>query len=354
MTAAASDRSLQALARGTVIPAHPLAITEDKRLDERRQRALTRYYMDAGAGGVAVGVHTTQFAIRDPRFGLYEPVLRCAAETIAEFPPRDGFVAIAGVSGATDQAVAEAELAAGLGYHSVLLSPNATTGLSEDDLLKRTRAVGEVLPVAAFYLQPAVGGRVLSEDYWTRTAEIDSVVAVKLAPFDRYRTLEAIRGIARAGRGADVALYTGNDDTIVADLLSTFPVGTPGESRTRSFVGGLLGQWAVGTRAAVGLFELVQRARSGDDAALRAATVLAAQVTDANSAFFDAAHGFAGSIAGINEHLHRQGLLAGAWCLEDHEVLSDGQAEELTRVRAAYPWLTDDDYVAEHLDRWLG
>jgi dihydrodipicolinate synthase/N-acetylneuraminate lyase len=348
------DPALEALARGTVIPAHPLAITQGKRLDERRQRALTRYYIDAGAGGVAVGVHTTQFAIRDPRFGLYEPVLRCAAETIAEFPPGDGFVAIAGVSGTTEQAVTEAELAAGLGYHAVLLSPNATAGLSEDDLLQRTRAVGEVLPVVAFYLQPAVGGRLLSEDYWTRTAEIDSVVAVKLAPFDRYRTLEAIRGIARAGRGADVTLYTGNDDTIVADLLATFQVGSPDEPRTRSFAGGLLGQWAVGTRAAVGLFELVRRARAGDDESLRTATGLASEVTDTNSALFDAAHDFAGSIAGINEHLHRQGLLAGSWCLEDHEVLSEGQAEELTRVRAAYPWLTDDEFVARNRDRWLG
>ena len=228
---AVRDPALEALARGTVIPAHPLAITEGKRLDERRQRALTRYYIDAGAGGVAVGVHTTQFAIRDPRFGLYEPVLRSAADTIAEFTPGDGFVAVAGVSGTTEQAVGEAELAAGLGYHAVLLSPNATAGLSEDALLQRTRAVGSVLPVIAFYLQPAVGGRLLSEGYWTRIAEIDSVVAVKLAPFNRYRTLEAIRGIGRAGRAADVALYTGNDDTIVGDLLATYQVGSPDATR---------------------------------------------------------------------------------------------------------------------------
>ncbi|GAA2076424.1 dihydrodipicolinate synthase family protein [Pseudolysinimonas kribbensis] len=342
----------EALARGTVIPAHPLAITEDKALDERRQRALTRYYIDAGAGGVAVGVHTTQFAIRDPRFGLYEPVLRCAADTVAEFSPGDAFVKIAGVSGAIDQAVAEAEVAADLGYDAVLLSPNATTSLSEEDLVRRTRAVGGVLPVIAFYLQPAVGGRRFSEEYWTRTADIESVVAVKLAPFSRYRTLEAVRGIVRSGRGADVALYTGNDDTIVNDLVTDFHVGAAGE--TRRFVGGLLGQWAVGTRAAVELFATIRSASTGDDEALRRAIARGSDVTDANSALFDTAHDFAGSIAGINEHLRRQGLLAGNWCLEEAEVLSPGQAEELSRVRSAYPWLTDDAFVAENLDRWLG
>lgn len=345
--------ALRALAGGTVIPAHPLAITEDKRLDERRQRALTRYYLDAGAGGVAVGVHTTQFAIREARFGLYEPVLRCAAEVIAEASPGDGFVAVAGVSGPTAQAVAEARTAAALGYDAVLLSPNATADFTERDLLERTRAVGGILPVIAFYLQPAVGGRLFSQEYWTRTAEIESVVAVKLAPFNRYRTLEAIRGIGHADRGSDIALYTGNDDTIVHDLLSTFRVAMPRGSGTWAFAGGLLGQWAVGTRAAVRLFDDVRRARSGDDEALRRALALAAEVTDLNSALFDTAHAFAGSIAGINEHLRRQGLLAGAWCLEDHEVLSPGQAEELTRVRDAYPGLTDDDFVAENRDRWL-
>lgn len=349
-----ADAALNAIARGTVIPAHPLAITPDKKLDERRHRALTRYYIDAGAGGVAVGVHTTQFAIRDPRFDLYEPVLRCTADTIAEFAPDDDFVAVAGVSGTTSRAVAEAEIAAALGYRAVLLSPNSTESLSEEDLVQRTRAVGAVLPVIAFYLQPAVGGRLFSEGYWARTADIESVVAVKLAPFDRYRTLEAIRGISRAGRGPEVALYTGNDDTIVNDLLATFQVDGAGGAGTRHFVGGLLGQWAVGTRAAVGLFDLIRRARAGDDEALRTATLLASDVTDTNSALFDTANRFAGSIAGINEYLHRQGLLAGDWCLEDHEILSPGQSEELSRVRRAYPWLTDDDFVAENRDRWLG
>lgn len=344
---------LAALSRGTVIPAHPLAITEEKQLDERRQRALTRYYLDAGAGGIAVGVHTTQFAIREPRFNLYEPVLRSVAETLAEHSSSDDFIAVAGVSGATDSAVAEAEIAARLGYDAVLLSPNSTSAMSEEDLLERTRAVGEILPVIAFYLQPAVGGRLFSEDYWTRTADIESVVAVKLAPFNRYRTLEAVRGISRSGRSKDVALYTGNDDTIVNDLLTTFKVGSRNAPATRHFVGGLLGQWAVGTRAAVAMFDSIQLARSGDDQALRTATALAPDVTDTNSALFDTAHDFAGSIAGINEYLTRQGLLAGNWCLEDHEVLSSGQSEELDRVRLRYSWLTDDDFVAEHRDRWL-
>lgn len=352
-TSRSDSAALAALSRGTVIPAHPLAITQEKRLDERRQRALTRYYLESGAGGIAVGVHTTQFAIREPRFNLYEPVLRSAAETIAEHSPGDDFVAIAGVSGTAEHAAAEAEIAAGLGYDAVLLSPNSTGAMTEDDLLQRTRVVGDVLPVIAFYLQPAVGGRLFSEDYWARTADIESVAAVKLAPFNRYRTLEAIRGISRSGRAQDIALYTGNDDTIVHDLLTTFQVGTRAEPATRQFVGGLLGQWAVGTRAAAAMFALIQQARAGDDHALRTATALASDVTDTNSALFDAAHNFAGSIAGINEYLTRQGLLAGNWCLEDHEVLSPGQAEELDRVRERYSWLTDDDFVAENRDRWL-
>jgi dihydrodipicolinate synthase/N-acetylneuraminate lyase len=333
--------SLELLRDGTVIPAHPLALTADRRLDERRQRALTRYYLAAGAGGVAVGVHTTQFAIRQA--GLLEPVLALAAEVVDGEAGRP-VVKVAGACGGTAQAVAEAELAAGLGYHAVLLLP-VVPGADEAALLARAKAVGEVLPVVGFYLQPAIGGPQLSTAFWRAFADLPSVVAVKLAPFDRYRTLEAVRGIAAADRGAEVALYTGNDDHIVGDLL--------GEFAGRRFVGGLLGQWAVWTRAAVELFGQVRAARAGDPAALALLPDRAAADTDANAAVFDAAHDFHGCIAGVHEVLRRQGLLDGVWCLDPAEGLSPGQAEELTRVAAAHPWLTDDEFVAAHRDDWL-
>ncbi|MER5334510.1 dihydrodipicolinate synthase family protein [Micromonospora sp. NPDC002717] len=333
--------SLELLREGTVIPAHPLALTADRRLDERRQRALTRYYLAAGAGGLAVGVHTTQFAVREA--GLLRPVLALAAETVDAEAGRP-VVKVAGACGPTVQAVAEAELAAGLGYHAVLLSP-VVPGADEAYLLQRARAVGEVLPVIGFYLQPAIGGPRLSPAFWRAFADLPSVVAVKLAPFDRYRTLEAVRGIAAADRGAEVTLYTGNDDNILGDLL--------GEFAGRRFAGGLLGQWAVWTRAAVAMFDRVRAARSGDAAALAELTARAAALTDANAAVFDAANDFDGCIAGVHEVLRRQGLLDGVWCLDPAEGLSPGQAEELTRVSTAYPWLTDDDFVAERRDDWL-
>ena len=340
-------------ADGTVIPAHPLALDASLNLDETRQRALTRYYHDAGAGGLAVGVHTTQFAIREPRFNLYKPVLRIAADTMAEFSDRDSFIAIAGVSGSLEQAVAEAELAATIGYHAVLLSPNATEEMSEHDLLERTRAVGQTIPVIGFYLQPAVGGRILSESYWTRLADIESVIGVKLAPFNRYHSLEAVRGISLSGRAQDITLYTGNDDSIVLDLLSTFHTGSGDQARTMRFAGGLLGQWAIWTKRAVELLQRTKQAHNGDDGALRELLAMAADLTDANSAVFDAANNFAGSIAGINEILCRQGMLAGNWCLEERECLSPGQSEELDRVTSTYTQLVDDNFIAENLDRWL-
>ncbi|MFF4774681.1 dihydrodipicolinate synthase family protein [Microtetraspora fusca] len=327
--------SLAPLLAGTVIPAHPLALTADRTLDERRQRALTRYYLAAGAGGLAVGVHTTQFAIREA--GLLRPVLELAAETAAESRRAD-IVLVAGACGPTGQAVAEARLAAELGYDAVLLSP-VVPGASEAELLDRARAVGEVLPVIGFYLQRAIGGPELSRDFWRALADQPSTAAVKVAPFDRYRTLEVAHGVAAADRRDEVALYTGNDDHIIGDLLASLPGGL-------RFRGGLLGQWAVWTRAAVAMFERLRR-DPGDLAAK------AEQLTDANAAVFDALNGFAGCIAGVHEVLRRQGLLAGTWCLDPDEGLSPGQAEELTRVAAAYPWLTDDDFVAEHLDDWL-
>jgi dihydrodipicolinate synthase/N-acetylneuraminate lyase len=322
------------LLSGTVIPAHPLALNSSRQLDERRQKALTRYYLASGAGGVAVGVHTTQFAIREA--GLFRPVLELAAETIKESGRE--VVAVAGACGPVDQAVAEASLAADLGYDAVLLSP-VVPGAGEAELLVRAKAVGEVLPVIGFYLQTAIGGPVLSRAFWRALADQPTTAAIKVAPFDRYRTLDVIHGVAAADRRDEVALYTGNDDLIIGDLVATMPGGL-------RFRGGLLGQWAVWTRAAVTMFERLRT----DPAAVAA---LAPELTDANAAVFDAANGFAGCIAGVHEVLRRQGLLDGIWCLDPDETLSPGQAEELTRVSAAYPWLVDDEFVAEHRDAWL-
>jgi dihydrodipicolinate synthase/N-acetylneuraminate lyase len=339
------------LARGAVIPAHPLALTAERTLDVRRQRALSRYYLEAGAGGLAVGVHTTQFEIRDPEHALFEPVLALAAEEMdARNDP--SLVRIAGVAGDTAQAVAEAELARSLGYDAVLISPRVA-GADERALLDRARAVGEVLPLVGFYLQTAIGGPVLDRDFWREFAAIPSVVAVKAAPFDRYRTLELVRGVAASGRSDEIALYTGNDDAIVADLLAEFHVDSPDGPRTLRFVGGLLGQWAVGTRAAVALLEKAHRAMAGDAAAYRELSLTAADMVDVNQAVFDPGNDFHGVIAGVHEMLRQQGLLEGTWCLDPAESLSPGQAEEIARVREAYPDLNDDAFIAAHREAWL-
>ncbi len=330
---------------GTVIPAHPLALDAERRIDERRQRALTRYYLESGAGGVAVGVHTTQFAIHEPNRGMLRPVLELAARTSAEYTDRSP-VLVAGACGPTEQAVAEAELAASLGYDLILLAPYGATDLSDEQLLERTRAVGEVLPVIGFYLQPAVGGRTLPRPFWRQLADIPSVVGVKVAPFDRYATLDVVHGIADSDRGGDVTFYTGNDDHIVGDLLATYPTGA-------EFVGGLLGQWAVWVERAVTLLELTRRAKAGDDDALRTAVEMDTALTDANAAIFDARNNFHGCIPGIHEVLRRQGLLEGTWCLDEKETLGSGQLAEIDRIWDAYPHLRDDEFIAEHLDRWL-
>jgi Dihydrodipicolinate synthetase family len=343
------------LLRGQVIPAHPLALTAERRLDERRQRALTRYYVAAGAGGIAVGVHTTQFAIRDPHVRLYRPVLELAAVTARESltsHPRP-FVLVAGAVGTTANAVAEAETAATLGFDAVLLSLGAWRDASETDVLDHCRAVADVLPLFGFYLQPAVGGRVLSYAFWREFAEIENVWAIKVAPFNRYQTLDVVRAIAAAGRD-DIALYTGNDDNIIVDLLTPFAVESGGREMTRQIVGGLLGQWAVWTRGAARVLERLRAARS--DATIDLDWLaLAAALTDANGAIFDAANTFAGCIPGIHEVLRRQGLLCGTWCLDPRETLSPGQADEIDRVTRRYPFLTaeDDAFVRENLDGWL-
>jgi dihydrodipicolinate synthase/N-acetylneuraminate lyase len=339
----------EVLLRGAVIPAHPLALTEARRFDERRQRALTRYYCDAGAGGIAVGVHTTQFAIRDPAIGLLEPVLALASETIRRWcetrvsrPLR-----IAGVVGPIAQAIQEAELAVLLGYDAALLSLSALRDADNRAVLEHCRRVADVIPVFGFYLQPAVGGRVLDRSFWRGFLDIERVVAIKVAPFDRYRTLDVVTALAESGR-QDVALYTGNDDAIVADLVTPFP-GTNGSAPLR-FSGGLLGQWAVWTSKAV---EMLRRCRTAEATDTLPLLTLGAQLTDANAALFDPSHQFAGCIPGIHEVLRRQGLLAGRWCLDPHEDLSPGQAEEIDRVLARYPHLTDDEFVLENRDRWM-
>ena len=330
---------------GAAIPAHPLALTGDRKLDERRQRALTRYYLAAGAGGVAVGVHTTQFQIRDPKIGLYEPVLTLAAEELL----RSDVIRIAGVCGKTAQALREATIARNLRYHAALVSLSALTGASIEELIAHVRAVGEIIPVIGFYLQPAVGGQSLPFEFWRAFAEIESVIGIKIAPFDRYATQDVLRGVAASGRAGEIALYTGNDDHIVLDLLSEFQFG----GQALHFAGGLLGHWAVWTARAVELQrELHQVVESGEP--IDAKWFLRnAEVTDMNAALFDVAHHFHGCIAGINEILRRQGLLAGRWCLDPAEDLSPGQAEHLDRVTAAYPHLIDDQFVQENLDRWL-
>lgn len=348
-----------ALRHGQVIPAHPLALTPERRLDERHQRALTRYYLASGVGGIAVAVHTTQFAIREPRFGLHEPVLELAIDVVREGRSRQGassspVVMVAGVMGRTEQAIAEASLARDLGYDCILLQLGALGDASDDELVAHCRRVADVLPLFGFYLQPAVGGRRLSREFWARFAAIPNVVAVKVAPFDRYATLEVVRGVAASGRASEVALYTGNDDAIIADLLMRFaaagPDGTPVSLR---FVGGLLGHWAVWTSRAVQTLMRVHRTIEGRGPVEHGLLELATQTTDANAALFDPSHGFAGCIAGIHEVLRRQGLMAGRWTLDPDEDLSPGQLDEIDRVCRAYPALQDDDFVSANLDDWL-
>jgi dihydrodipicolinate synthase/N-acetylneuraminate lyase len=339
----ASDWRSQ-LRQGIAIPAHPLALTKNRKLDERRQRALTRYYIAAGVGGLAIGVHTTQFAIRDPRHGLFKPVLELASEELQRYADRaDPVVRIGGVCGETRQAMEEASLLADLRYNAALLSLASLKHANDEQLLQHCREVASIMPVIGFYLQPSVGGRVLSYSFWRQFAEIENVVAIKIAPFNRYQTLDVVRSVMAAGRD-DIALYTGNDDNIVADLVTTFRF----DGVERRIVGGLLGHWSVWTKGAVEMLAKVQGESSTSDV-LR----LGVEITDCNAAFFDSANGFRGCIAGLHEVLRRQGLFEGIWCLDETETLSAGQHEEIDRVYAAYPHLNDDLFVASHLDTWL-
>ncbi|MEX0600078.1 MAG: dihydrodipicolinate synthase family protein [Rhodothermales bacterium] len=337
-------RLRERLLDGLVIPAHPLAINANRRLDARRQRALSRYYLAAGAGGLAVGVHTTQFEIHDENMGLYRPALELAADVAGEVSASP--VLVAGLVGDTEQAVAEARLAKDLGYHCGLLSLSAFAEASEDAMIAHAADVADVLPVFGFYLQPAVGGRSLSYRFWRRFAEIEHVVAIKIAPFDRYRTIDVVRAVADSGRGREIALYTGNDDQIVLDLLTRFPYDD------LYVAGGLLGHWAVWTRRAVELFERIRSVRDRDEIPADLLT-RSVEVTEANAALFDPPNAFAGCIPGIHEVLRRQGLLEGVWTLNPDEALSPGQREEIDRIYHTYPHLTDDEFVREHIDEWL-
>jgi dihydrodipicolinate synthase/N-acetylneuraminate lyase len=340
------------LRTGLVIPAHPLALDADGRFDERSQRALTRYYAAAGAGGLAIGVHTTQFAIRDPRVGLFAPVLTLAREEMdradahARTQGAPPLVRIGGVCGPTSQAVAEAELLADLGYHAGLLSLAALRDADADTLIAHCQTVGSRLPLVGFYLQPAVGGRVLPYAFWRRFAEIPAVVAIKIAPFNRYQTLDVVRAVMDAGRD-DIALYTGNDDAIVSDLVTGVAIG----GRSRRIVGGLLGHWSVWTGRAVDLLRECHAAAAAE-AVPAALLQRGVEVTDSNAAFFDAANAFAGCIAGLHTVLQRQGLITSTRCLDPHETLGPGQADEIARVCAAYPHLADDEFVASNIDDW--
>lgn len=339
------------LQAGQVIPACPLMLTDDGQWSQQHQRAVIRYYTAAGAGGLAVGVHSTQFAIRDPQHGLFEPILRLVAEELdqcAELAPsKQPLIRIAGVCGPQAQAVEEARLATRLGYQAGLLSLMAVSDQEENAILEHCRRVADEIPVIGFYLQPAVGGRVFSYQFWRQFCDIAGVVAIKIAPFNRYQTLDVVRAVIESQRD-DIALYTGNDDNIIVDLLTPFEFG----GASRFIVGGLLGQWGVWTRQAAELLQQVKQARQGESLPLDWLT-RAAALTDANAAVFDAANGFAGCIPGIMEVLRRQGLAPSRRCLDPEEVLSAGQAEELDRVAAAYPWLVDDAFVREQLSQWL-
>lgn len=342
----------QLLREGTVIPAHPLALTEERKLDERRQKLLTQYYIASGAGGVAVGVHTTQFEIRKPEVNLLEPVLQLAAEQIRESDVQAPFLKVAGIVGPTSQALREAELAVKHGYHLGLVSMGGLNALSESELIKRLESIARLIPVFGFYLQPAVGGRLLSYEFWKDAASLPNLYAIKVAAFNRYQTLDVVRAVCASQRHNEIALYTGNDDNIVADLLTPYRFEVDGRQIEKRFVGGLLGHWAVWTGAAVKLLKRIKSSRD-DQKVIKELLATGIAVTDMNAAIFDPGHSFHGCIPGIHEVLRRQGLLEGTWCLNPEEHLSPGQMEEITRVCRAYPELTDDEEVKTFLTKTL-
>ena len=344
---------LKLLGKGTVIPALPLALNSNRKLDVRRQRALLRYYLDAGAGGVAVAVHTTQFAIRNPEVGLYAPLLELANEEFNRFTGRTKkpVIRVAGVIGNTDQAIKEASQALHSGFHAVLLSVAAFKDATNKTIIDHCKKIAEVMPVIGFYLQPAVGGRKLDVNFWREFARIENVIAIKIAPFNRYQTFDVIRGVVESGRSDKISLYTGNDDNILVDLLSEYQISNGGKIVKKHIAGGLLGHWAVWTHSAVKLLKDVHDGKFDND--ISQTLTLANQITDSNAAFFDSANSFAGCIVGLHEVLRRQGLLEGLWTLDPEEVLSPGQMDEIDRVYNSYPDLNDDAFISENLERWL-
>ena len=348
------EKALEILHKGTVIPATPLALDEERNFDEDGQRLLMRYYLDSGVGGIATAVHTTQFEIREPKYNLFEKVLTIVKEEIDAYEEKTGRVVarVKGVCGKVEQAVKEAKLAKSLGYDAVLLSPGGLRDLSEDEMIERTKAVAEVMPVIGFYLQEKAGGRYLSYDYWRQLCEIENVVAIKCAPFNRYQTLDVVRAVSLSSRKDEIALYTGNDDNIVIDLLTNYEfTNEDGEKVTKGFVGGLLGHWTMWSNNVVDMFNMLMEAKKSDKIDAKLLT-LAAQVTDTNAAFFDPAHNFAGAIPGVHEVLRRQGLMKGLWCLNPDEKMSEGQAEEISRVYREYPQLNDDAFVNANIEKW--
>ena len=347
-------KALEILKKGTVIPATPLALDENRQFDEAGQRLLMKYYLDCGVGGIATAVHTTQFEIRKPEFNLFETILKIVKDEIDMYEEKTGkvIVRVAGVCGPIEQAVAEAKLAKSLGYDAVLLSPGGLNDRPEEYLIERTKAVAKEMPVIGFYLQEKCGGRPFTYNYWQQVAEVENVVAIKCASFNRYQTLDVVRAVSFSSRKDDITLYTGNDDNIVIDLLTNYEfTAENGEKIKNGFCGGLLGHWTLWTKKVVEMFEMLMEAKKQDkiDASL---LTLAAQVTDSNAAFFDPAHGFEGCIPGVHETLRRQGLMKGIWCLNPDEVMSEGQAEEITRVHDAYPHLHDDDFVKANIENW--
>ncbi len=345
------EKALEILRKGTVIPATPLVLDENKKFDVEGQKFLTEYYLAAGVGGIATAVHSTQFEIRKPEFSLFEPILKTVSETIDEFEAKEGktIVKVAGVCGKTEQAVSEALIAKKYGYDAVLLSPGGLNDLSEDELIERTKSVAAVMPVIGFYLQSAVGGRYLSYNYWKNFCEVENVVAIKCASFNRYSTIDVVRAAAFSSRADAITLYTGNDDNIIYDLITDYKFTENGRTVSKKFEGGLLGHWTVWTNSVVKLFEKIKE--NPDDPELR---ILAPQITDANGVIFDAANGFIGCISGIHEILRRQGLIKHIHCLCEHEHLSEGQSEEIDRILAMYPHLTDDEFVKEYISEKRG
>ncbi|MCE7063138.1 dihydrodipicolinate synthase family protein [Dyadobacter sp. CY343] len=345
------EQKKKLLFEGTVIPAHPLALTRELQLDEQRQRGLTRYYMASGAGGVAIGVHTTQFEIRDPHINLFEKVLAITSEEIDKAALDRPFIKVAGICGKTQQALKEADIAIKYGYDLGLVSMAAFKTEPEDEIIAHVKKVAAKIPVFGFYLQVAVGGRVFSYNFWQEFAEIPNVTAIKVAAFNRYQTLDVVRAVAGSSRKDDIALYTGNDDNIVADLLTPFVFNINGNVVEKRFVGGLLGHYAVWTERSVQLLADIKKAMNGTKEDIEKLLSANVEVTDMNAAIFDPANNFHGCITGVHEVLRRQGLMEGIWTLNPKEDLSPGQADEITRVTEAYPHLVDDEFVSAFLEK---